>query len=210
MSEMIHEPTATSEAPQRRDPPPLLYDPRVPEAVRQIACLALDAGHDVSMSEGPGDTLCAASLNLVAHVPWDSDFGRALRAHGANNNQTDDCSDAVSEEHQSVLWETSLAETPRLFRLVRDRDASGVSGTGHVADGVLWHDGTCAIRWRTDTRSTTVYDSLADVEKIHGHRGATRVEWYEVCVHRWLRTLDGRRSVCMGCDAVQRHTGRIR
>lgn len=79
---------------------------------------------------------------------------------------------------QSLTWSETLPETPRLFRLVRDLDASGVSGTGHVADGVLWHDGTCSVRWRTATRSTTVYDSLGDVEKIHGHGGATRVEWY--------------------------------
>ena len=70
-----------------------------------------------------------------------------------------------------------MPAVPALFRLIREVDETGVSGTGHVADGVVWHDGTVAVRWRTDTRSTVVYDSLADVEKIHGHGGKTRVVW---------------------------------
>ena len=63
----------------------------------------------------------------------------------------------------------------RLFRLVRDEDESGVSGTGHVADGVIWHDGTCAVHWRTEHTSTSVYASVNDVIAIHGHGGKTRV-----------------------------------
>lgn len=35
---------------------------------------------------------------------------------------------------------------PRTFRLVRDEDVSGVSGTGAVADGVRWPDGTVTLR----------------------------------------------------------------
>ena len=68
---------------------------------------------------------------------------------------------------------------PRLFRLVRDVDESGVSGTGHVADGVIWHDGACAVHWRTKHTSTTVYASFDDVLSIHGHGGKTRVEFDE-------------------------------
>jgi Transcriptional regulator PadR-like family len=61
----------------------------------------------------------------------------------------------------------------RLFELHRDTDESGVSGTGIVAEGVEYGDGTCAMRWKSGTASTAVYSSLADVEKIHGHGGAT-------------------------------------
>ena len=64
---------------------------------------------------------------------------------------------------------------PRRFVLRRNEDISGVSGTGHVADGVLFPDGTTVIRWRTKHRSTTVYESLGDCIRIHGHGGATRV-----------------------------------
>lgn len=70
-------------------------------------------------------------------------------------------------------------EKARLFRLVRDEDESGVSGTGHVADGVIWHDGTCTVHWRTAHTSTTVYRDFATVLAIHGHGGKTRAERVE-------------------------------
>ena len=63
----------------------------------------------------------------------------------------------------------------RVFRLWRERDPSGVSGTGLVAEGVQFSDGTCALRWLLELRSTAIYASLADVEAIHGHNGDTRI-----------------------------------
>ena len=63
----------------------------------------------------------------------------------------------------------------RLFYLQRDIDESGVSGTGKVAEGVIFSDGKCAMRWLTETASTAFYDSLKDVELIHGHGGKTKV-----------------------------------
>lgn len=63
----------------------------------------------------------------------------------------------------------------RPFILVRIADDSGVSGTGTVAEGCEWADGTVAMRWLTRTASTAVYDSIAHVEHIHGHGGKTRV-----------------------------------
>jgi hypothetical protein len=60
-----------------------------------------------------------------------------------------------------------------IFHLVRDEDETGVSGTGTVAVGVVFPDGTVAMRWNTNTASTAVYDSLEDVIKIHGHGGKT-------------------------------------
>ncbi len=62
-----------------------------------------------------------------------------------------------------------------LFNLVRETDVSGVSGTGVVAEGVQFSDGTCAMRWRTNLASTAVYFSIQDLETIHGHEGATKV-----------------------------------
>lgn len=73
----------------------------------------------------------------------------------------------------------SLTATPRRFRLMRREDETGVSGTGHVADGVRFVDGAVALRWRTDTTSTAFYDSIAAVEKIHGHGGKTEVLWLD-------------------------------
>lgn len=67
----------------------------------------------------------------------------------------------------------------RRFELHRDEDETGVSGTGHVASGVEWADGRCALRWHTETASTAVYDSIDDVIAIHGHDGRTRLVWLD-------------------------------
>lgn len=67
----------------------------------------------------------------------------------------------------------------RRFQLARDHDVSGISGTGTVADGVEFPDGTCVIRWRGQRQSTVVWPSAEDVEAIHGHGGATRIEWLD-------------------------------
>lgn len=66
---------------------------------------------------------------------------------------------------------------PRRFRLVRDIDVTGVSGTGHVADGVLWPDGTASVRWLGPHPSIVFWDKAESLERIHGHGGATRIEW---------------------------------
>lgn len=39
---------------------------------------------------------------------------------------------------------------PRTFTLIRRVDESGVSGTGRVLDGVVFHTGQVVICWRTD------------------------------------------------------------
>jgi len=36
-------------------------------------------------------------------------------------------------------------------------------------EGVVFTDGTVAIRWRTAKRSTSIWDSLDDMLAIHGH-----------------------------------------
>ena len=61
----------------------------------------------------------------------------------------------------------------RMFSVVRTEDVSGVSGTGKVAEGVEFTDGSVAMRWLGDTKSTVLYDSIVDAIKIHGHGGKT-------------------------------------
>ena len=65
----------------------------------------------------------------------------------------------------------------RTFVLLREEDETGVSGTGEVAEGVEFHDGTCALRWFGEMRSTGIYNSMIDLDKIHGHQGKTQVRW---------------------------------
>jgi hypothetical protein len=67
----------------------------------------------------------------------------------------------------------------RLFDLVRDVDVTGMSGTGIVAQGVEFDDGTCVMRWVTTLRSTTVFDDATTLEAIHGHEGLTRIVWHD-------------------------------
>jgi hypothetical protein len=67
----------------------------------------------------------------------------------------------------------------RLFELHRDVDVTGVSGTGVVASGVQFDDGTTVIRWKGETPSTVVWEDLADAESIHGHVGSTRFVWLD-------------------------------
>jgi hypothetical protein len=65
------------------------------------------------------------------------------------------------------------------FELHRDVDPSGISGTGMVAWGVEFPNGKCALAWATEVQSVAVYDSIGDVQKIHGHSGLTRILWVD-------------------------------
>lgn len=67
----------------------------------------------------------------------------------------------------------------RTFKLDRHEDLSGNSGTGIVAEGVEFSDGTVALRWLTDTATSTFYNSIDDVMKLHQHDGATDVVFDE-------------------------------
>ena len=50
----------------------------------------------------------------------------------------------------------------RLFSLIRHVDESGISGTGRVLDGVIFHTGQVVICWRTDLNSEKPgYSSIA-------------------------------------------------
>jgi hypothetical protein len=73
----------------------------------------------------------------------------------------------------------------RTFMLVRGEDVTGISGTGIVAEGVEWSDGTVVLRWlkagtaRPDhVRPTTVlHDDIDSVIGLHSHDGRTQVVW---------------------------------
>ncbi|MBV5339004.1 MAG: hypothetical protein J0665_05510 [Deltaproteobacteria bacterium] len=43
-----------------------------------------------------------------------------------------------------------MDNNPRLFTLIRNIDPSGISGTGRVLDGVIFHTGQVVTCWRTD------------------------------------------------------------
>lgn len=63
----------------------------------------------------------------------------------------------------------------RRFHFERTEDASGVSGCGVVAEGIVFSDGKVALEWFGEHSSTNLYSSLDDVLFIHGHQGRTKV-----------------------------------
>lgn len=68
------------------------------------------------------------------------------------------------------------SRVPRVFFLVRHVDVSGVSGTGIVAEGTEWTDGSVSLRWRGEHASTTFYEAgVRAVLAVHGHSGASEV-----------------------------------
>lgn len=74
----------------------------------------------------------------------------------------------------------------RMFVLYRKHDVSGVSGTGVVAEGIEFSDGTVAMRWLVpedskgagNPTSVVFHDNGIDsVRAIHGHDGNTEVRF---------------------------------
>lgn len=67
----------------------------------------------------------------------------------------------------------------RRFHLLRYVDVTGVSGTGVVAEGVRFSDGSVAIRWAGAFPTTTVWDTIESVIAVHGHEGSTVIDWLD-------------------------------
>jgi len=69
----------------------------------------------------------------------------------------------------------------RAYYLRRNEDLSGVSGTGRVAEVAVFDDGTAVMRWidtmnSAGVSSTTIFDSVDDLLRVHGHDGRTALE----------------------------------
>ena len=61
----------------------------------------------------------------------------------------------------------------KTFHMIRDEDVTGYSGTGTVAEGIEFDDGTVVIRWLGQFRSTVVWDNIDHAIAVHGHDGKT-------------------------------------
>ncbi len=59
------------------------------------------------------------------------------------------------------------------FYLVRYEDESGVSGTGVIAEGVIFSNWHCHISWLTKHTSQGIYPNPDEMMNIHGHDGKT-------------------------------------
>jgi len=73
----------------------------------------------------------------------------------------------------------------RRFHLHRRSDITGISGTGVVAEGIQFTDGTVVVRWLTAGTArpehvkptTVIHGDIDSVIGLHGHNGATEVVW---------------------------------
>lgn len=75
----------------------------------------------------------------------------------------------------------STSDVTRRFVLHRDTDVSGISGTGVVAEGIVFTDGTVGLRWRSAWPTSVVFHDrgIEAVREVHGHGGATRIVWLD-------------------------------
>jgi len=55
----------------------------------------------------------------------------------------------------------------KYFKVSRKFDESGVSGIGHVIDGVIFNDGTTVIKWLTEMSSISIYKTFEEFKAIH-------------------------------------------
>ena len=65
----------------------------------------------------------------------------------------------------------------RQFVLVRHKDVTGTSGTGVVAEGVVFEDGQAVLKWLRKPYALGVFPSLKNLLDIHGHEGNTQVRF---------------------------------
>jgi hypothetical protein len=76
------------------------------------------------------------------------------------------------------IWQAHIEWHARIrtFYLWRDVDVSGVSGTGKVAQGVSFPNGTTVLQW-ANYGSLSIFKNVREVIQIHGHDGKTKLTW---------------------------------
>lgn len=82
----------------------------------------------------------------------------------------------INEIYDSMATEKVEGDLRR-WHLYRVNDHTGVSGTGIVASGVMFHDGSVAYKWRSEPSTLQYAEKIDTVVEIHGHGGKTKVVW---------------------------------
>lgn len=77
----------------------------------------------------------------------------------------------------------------RTFHVYRDEDVSGISGTGLIAEGVLFSNGKVVTNWLSMHKIVEFSDSMAEWQAVHGHDGKTRVVWDDEVLPEGKRTV---------------------
>lgn len=63
----------------------------------------------------------------------------------------------------------------RAVKLVRKEDVTGVSGTGVVAEGIIFSNNQLVLHWLREPQSIVVWDNPDDAIAVHGHDGKTEL-----------------------------------
>ena len=94
------------------------------------------------------------------------------------------------------------------FILYRKVDFTGLSGTGIVADGVIFNNNKVAMCWRGSLSSIVIHDSIENVEKLHGHGGHTEIVYFvdepcKLCYERFEGLIDPHNNYfCCNCHNI--------
>ena len=59
------------------------------------------------------------------------------------------------------------------FYLLRHEDVHDQSGTGVVAEGIVFDSGMAAMTWLTNDSTVTIFLKVSTIKKLHGHKGKT-------------------------------------
>lgn len=68
------------------------------------------------------------------------------------------------------------------FRLWREQDITGTSGTGFVAEGTQFSSGKVVVNFYKELAGVSnveVFDNLSEAVTIHGHKGKTKIIWID-------------------------------
>ena len=72
---------------------------------------------------------------------------------------------AKKKEKEEPKSEAPIVEGPKkpdiqIFKMIRNSDDSGISGTGCIAKGIVWEDGSVHINWTGVTPCHTRWDTF--------------------------------------------------
>lgn len=67
-------------------------------------------------------------------------------------------------------------DTIKLYKLVRNKDVTGLSGTGDVAFIAKLPSGRCVMEWTSNHPTITIFANLDELILIHGHNGSSVLE----------------------------------
>jgi hypothetical protein len=63
----------------------------------------------------------------------------------------------------------------RKLYLLRNEDLHGHSGTGTVAEGVIFHNGMVALTWFSEWETMTTFKNVQTLKRLHSHEGRTEI-----------------------------------